>query len=219
LRWISSTFISRIGAGSIAPRVGVLALQGDFAEHLSHLALVGVESQLVRTPDELIGCDGLILPGGESTTISRLLLTSGVGSVLKDRVSDGLLLFGTCAGMILLASKVVDGRDDQLRLGLIDITVRRNGFGRQIRSFEADVDVEGVEGVPMRAVFIRAPVVESVDSSVSVLGEVTYDFGSEGCTSVPVVCRNSQVLVCSFHPELTRDVRLHEYFVEMIESA
>ncbi len=197
----------------------MLALQGDFAEHARHLELLGTPVCLVKTPEDLRGCEGLVLPGGESTTISRLLESSGLAVAIRDLVSQGLFLFGTCAGMILLASEVVDGRPDQIRLGMIDITVRRNGFGRQIRSFEADLEVEGLAGPPVRAVFIRAPVVERVGPSVAVLGGVRYDFAEGEALSVPVVCRNERVLVSSFHPELTSDLRLHEYFIGMIQSA
>jgi 5'-phosphate synthase pdxT subunit len=163
----------------------------------------------VRTPTDLASVDALVLPGGESTTMSLLLQSSGLLAPLRQRLTNGMPAFGTCAGMILLAAEVVDGRPDQERLGAIDIGVRRNAFGRQIDSFETDLDVDGLDG-PVHAVFIRAPVVEWVGPGVEVLARVT---GVDG-ESRPVVCRQGPVLVTAFHPELSGDLRLHELFLE-----
>jgi pyridoxal 5'-phosphate synthase pdxT subunit len=190
-------------------RVGVLALQGDVREHVRVLAELGTAPAEVRTPAELAEVDALVLPGGESTTMSLLLESSGLLPPLRQRLQDGMPAFGTCAGMILLAAEVVDGRADQLRLGAIDIGVRRNAFGRQVDSFEADMAVRGLDG-PLHAVFIRAPVVEWAGPGVDVLAAVT---GTDGI-SRPVVCQQGPVLVTAFHPELSGDLRLHRAFLE-----
>lgn len=186
-------------------RVGVLALQGATARHADALVALGAEAVLVRTPEDLADLDGIVVPGGESTTISHLLDTSGLRDPLAERLEDGLPAFGTCAGMILLATDVLDGRDDQRSFGAIDIGVRRNAFGRQRDSFEADLTVAGLEGGPLHAVFIRAPVVARVGEDVEVLASV--DAG-------PVLCRSGAIMVCSFHPELGDDRRLHATFLE-----
>ena len=183
--------------------VGVLALQGAFAAHELALAEVGATTRQVRTPADLAGVQALVMPGGESTTMSKLLETSGLFDEIKARLSDGLPVFGTCAGMILLATEVLDGRADQRSFGAIDVAVRRNGYGRQIDSFETDLHVEG-ESVPFHGVFIRAPKVESVGPNVHVLAS------HEG---VPVLARQGNVMVASFHPELTADARLHRLFL------
>ena len=184
------------------PKVGVLALQGDVREHASALAELGAHVVEVRTPEDLAGVDALVLPGGESTTMSLLLQSSGLFDPIAERLADGMPAFGTCAGMILLASEVVDGRPDQRSFAAIDIAVRRNAFGRQVDSFEAEIDVAGVGRVP--AVFIRAPFVERAGEGVEVLAEVDGH---------PVVCRSGPVLVASFHPELSGDLRVHELFL------
>lgn len=189
------------------PRVGVLGLQGDVREHARAICELGGDAVEVRLPSELDGVDALILPGGESTTMSLLLGTSGLLAPLTERLEGGMPAFGTCAGMILLASGVEDGRPDQNCLGAIDITVRRNAFGRQVDSFETDLDVAGLDE-PFHAVFIRAPVVERVGPDVEVLAEVT---GSDGAAR-PVLCRQGRILVSAFHPELSGDLRLHEQF-------
>ena len=186
-----------------APLVGVLALQGAFAAHERALTEVGVVTRQVRTPSQLEGLDALVMPGGESTTMSRLLHTSGLFDPLKGLLTDGLPVFGTCAGMILLATDVLDGRPDQDSFGMIDITVRRNGYGRQIDSFETDLDVAGEEE-PFHAVFIRAPMVVSTGDGVEVLARHE---------DVAVLARQGSVTVASFHPELTDDARLHRAFV------
>jgi 5'-phosphate synthase pdxT subunit len=196
------------------PRVGVLALQGAVSEHCRALAGLGAIPVEVRTPADLEGVDMLVLPGGESTTMSLLLGSSGLIDPLSDRLRAGMPAFGTCAGMILLASRIVDGRPDQRALGAIDIDVRRNAFGRQVDSFEADLQVEGLAGA-FHAVFIRAPVVERTGSGVEVLASIT-DAGGE---SRPVLCRQGSILVAAFHPELSGDTRLHQEFLNRAGAA
>ena len=185
-------------------KVGVLALQGAFREHREVLDALGVEVVEVRTPGELSALDALILPGGESTTMSKLLDSSGVREPLGRLLADGLPVFGTCAGMILLAREVVDGRPDQQSFGAIDIAVRRNAYGRQRDSFETDLLVDGLGGGPFPGVFIRAPRIETVGERVEVLAR--HD-------DVPVLVRQGAVVVASFHPELSGDLRLHEWFL------
>ena len=189
-------------------RIAVLALQGAFRVHTRRLAELGVEAREVRRPTDLAGIDGLVMPGGESTTMSSLLTSSGLFDELKARISDGLPVFGTCAGMILLATEVLDGRPDQRTFGAIDLTVRRNGYGRQLDSFESDLQIEGLEEA-FHGVFIRAPRVESAGSAVEVLGSHE---------DVPVLVRQGRTMAASFHPELTPDRRLHELFVELVEG-
>jgi 5'-phosphate synthase pdxT subunit len=185
-------------------KVGVLALQGAFREHREVLDALGVEAVEVRTPEELGALDALILPGGESTTMSKLLDSSGVRAPLAELIGDGLPVFGTCAGMILLAREVVDGRPDQESFGAIDVAVRRNAYGRQRDSFETGLTVDGLAGGPFPGVFIRAPRIESVGESVEVLAR--HD-------GAPVLARQGAVVVASFHPELSGDLRLHEFFL------
>lgn len=188
--------------------IGVLALQGAFAAHVGAVRELGCDSREVRLPDDLVGLDGLILPGGESTTMSNLLRSSGLHEPIVDFVRRGRPVFGTCAGMILLADQILDGRDDQIALGGLDITVRRNGYGRQVDSFETDLDVTSFDG-PFHAVFIRAPLIERRGAGVEVLAE--HDGRA-------VLVRESNVLASSFHPELTRDGRVHAIFVNMVEE-
>jgi pyridoxal 5'-phosphate synthase pdxT subunit len=192
-------------------KVGVLALQGASARHASMLARLGAEPVTVRSPADLSDISALVLPGGESTTMSMLLESSGLFEPLSERLADGLPALGTCAGMILLGRDILDGRCDQRCFGAIDIDVRRNAFGRQVDSFEADLAIEGMgEGVtdqPMHAVFIRAPVVERIGTGVDVLATV------EGR---PVLCRQGPVIVAAFHPELGDDPRLHELFLNEV---
>jgi len=185
-------------------KVGVLALQGDVAEHVTALLAVGAHPVEVRVPEDMAGLDALVFPGGESTTMSRLLESSGLFDALAERLAAGMPAFGTCAGMILLATEVVDGRPDQRSFGAIDLAVRRNGYGRQVDSFERALPVSALAGGPLDAVFIRAPVVERVGRGVEVLAAVD---GS------PVLCRQGSVLVAAFHPELSGDLRLHQLFV------
>ena len=189
--------------------VGVLALQGAFAAHQRVLAELGAETRQVRNANDLDAVDALVMPGGESTTMSMLLETTGLFDPIARRVADHMPVFGTCAGMILLATDVLDGRPDQRRFGAIHVSVRRNGYGRQVDSFESDIEVEGLDG-PLHAVFIRAPKVESVGPGVRVLAR------HEG---VPVLAREGAVLVASFHPELTDDHRLHAAFLDMVHTA
>ncbi|MGA1075051.1 MAG: pyridoxal 5'-phosphate synthase glutaminase subunit PdxT [Ilumatobacteraceae bacterium] len=190
--------------------VGVLALQGAFESHQQRLTDLGVLTRPVRTPRDLAGVDALVMPGGESTTMSKLLVTSGLFDPLALRIAAGLPVFGTCAGMILLATEVLDGRPDQRSFGAIDVTVRRNGYGRQLDSFETDLEVSGIDGGPFHGVFIRAPKVERVGPGVEVLAE--HD-------GVPVLLRQGAITVASFHPELAGDRRVHAWFVAGIQHA
>jgi 5'-phosphate synthase pdxT subunit len=197
-------------AGSELVSVGVLALQGDVREHLAALEAAGARAVPVRRPEELDQVDGLVIPGGESTTIGKLLEIFGLLDPLRKKVADGLPVFGSCAGMILLADDLLDGRPDQPTLAGLDMTVRRNAFGRQVDSFEVELDVEGVDGGPVHAVFIRAPVVERTGENVQVLARV------EGRT---VAVRDDRRLATAFHPELSGDSRMHAMFVEMVSSS
>ncbi|MEU0528309.1 pyridoxal 5'-phosphate synthase glutaminase subunit PdxT [Streptomyces niveus] len=190
------------------PLIGVLALQGDVREHLAALTAVGAVPTTVRRPDELAAVDGLVIPGGESTTMSKLAVLFGMLEPLRERVRAGMPVYGTCAGLILLAEKILDPRSGQETVGGIDMIVRRNAFGRQNESFEAAVDVAGVG--PVEGVFIRAPWVESVGAEVRVLAE-------HGGHVVAV--RQGNALATAFHPELTGDHRLHGFFTEMVRSA
>ena len=208
------------------PRVGVLALQGDVAEHLSALGRAGAQPVAVRRPAELADVDALVLPGGESTTIALLLHRVGLDAPLRERLAAGMPAYGSCAGMILLADRVLDGRADQQVLGGIDMTVRRNAFGRQVDSFEAGVEVAALGGPPLRAVFIRAPWVEAVGPGVVVLAQVTatdcatmspHGAGPTGAARI-VAVRQGPLLATSFHPELTGDTRVHGYFVDMVRG-
>ena len=195
--------------------IGILALQGDVREHASAFAQLGESVREVRRPADLAGLAGLVVPGGESTTLSLLLGSSGLAGPLDEEFAGGLPVFGTCAGMILLARTVLDGRDDQVSFGVIDLTIRRNGYGRQIASFEGEVDVPVLGHEPLPAVFIRAPVVESAGPGVEVLATLPGDGSDPGR---PVVCRQGPVLVAAFHPELTADRRLQRLFVEMTKE-
>ncbi|MBA3280860.1 MAG: pyridoxal 5'-phosphate synthase glutaminase subunit PdxT [Acidimicrobiia bacterium] len=187
-------------------KVGLLALQGAIGPHAEVLRALGAAPVEVRTPEQLAGVDALIIPGGESTTMSKLLDTSGLADPLGVRLRAGLPTFGTCAGMILLARTVLDGRPDQHSYDAIDVTVRRNAFGRQVDSFEAELDVDGLDGA-FPAVFIRAPFVEEAGDGVEVLAAVDGH---------PVLCRQGPVLASAFHPELTGDHRLHQLFLTLV---
>ena len=184
--------------------VGVLALQGAFSRHQDALTELGVATRQVRTPQDLEAVNALVMPGGESTTMSQLLESSEIFEPLAKRVEEGVAVFGTCAGMILLAKKIIDGRDDQTPFGAIDIEVQRNAYGRQVDSFEADIDVDSLES-PFHAVFIRAPRIASLGSQVKVLAY---------CGEDVVLAQQNNILVASFHPELTNDIRLHELFLK-----
>ncbi|MGW4202273.1 pyridoxal 5'-phosphate synthase glutaminase subunit PdxT [Streptomyces sp. NPDC004726] len=196
-------------AASAGPVVGVLALQGDVREHLIALAAVDAVARPVRRPDELAEVDALVIPGGESTTISRLANLFGLMEPVRERVRAGLPVYGTCAGLIMLADKILDPRSGQETIGGIDMIVRRNAFGRQNESFEASVAFAGIEDGPVDGVFIRAPWVESVGASVEVLAEHDGHI---------VAVRQGAVLATSFHPELTGDHRVHGLFVDMVRT-
>ena len=203
------------------PLVGVLSLQGDVREHAAAIEASGARFRTVRRAAELSEVDGLVIPGGESTTISRLLEIFELLAPLRERIAAGMPAYGSCAGMILLASKVLDGRPDQHQLGGLDMIVRRNAFGRQVDSFEDDLDFTGVAGGPVHAVFIRAPWVESASGEVEVLarvGEAQQVPGGETAAGRIVAVRQGPVLATAFHPELTGDTRVHRLFVEMVEG-
>ena len=234
-------------ASDSQPLIGVVALQGAAAEHVAAFRRAGARAVEVRVPADLDGVDAVALPGGESTTMSHLLRTSGLFDALSERLAGGMPAFGTCAGMILLAAEVLDGREDQRFFSAIDISVRRNAFGRQVASFEADLDIDldvdpgsgGLDG-PFHAVFIRAPWVERTGDGVEVLATVTPGSGSRDATApaqgvtgsaqgaagrgrhrhlAPVLCRSGPILVSSFHPELTADDRIHRMFLHMVSAS
>ena len=194
--------------------IGVLALQGDVREHLAALAAVGAQGVPVRRTSELDAVDALVLPGGESTTIDKLLRAFELFGPVQDRLHAGMPAYGSCAGMILLADRVLDGTADQQTLGGLDVTVRRNAFGRQVASFETDLRIEGIDGDPVHAVFIRAPWVEEVGPAAQVLGRVE---GGPAAGRI-VAVRQGPLLVTSFHPEVTGDTRVHRLFVEMVRG-
>jgi pyridoxal 5'-phosphate synthase pdxT subunit len=204
------------GASPAASKIGVLALQGAFARHVERLRAIGVAAAEVRTPAQLSEVDALVMPGGESTTMSNLLGSTALFDPIAERIDGGMPVFGTCAGMILLAEKILDGRDDQRHFGVLDITVRRNGYGRQVDSFEADLLLadSGLGGAqkarPFHGVFIRAPRVEAVGPDVEVLASFDGD---------PVLVRQGRLLAACFHPELTDDVRLHQLFLSLCDEA
>jgi 5'-phosphate synthase pdxT subunit len=188
-------------------KIGILALQGAFREHAEAFGALDADVALVKRPEHLAGVDAVVLPGGESTTIDKLLDTSGLREPLSARLRDGLPAFLTCAGVIVCAVDVVDGRSDQQPLGVLDVTVRRNGYGRQRESFEAPLDVDGLAGGPFPGVFIRAPVIERVGAGVEVLAR--HD-------EVPVFGRQDKLWFAAFHPELSGDLRLHERFLREV---
>jgi 5'-phosphate synthase pdxT subunit len=197
-----------------SPTIGVLALQGDVREHLRALTGLGVDAIGVRRPEELERCDGLVVPGGESTTMFKLARTFEMFEPLQKRIAGGMPTFGTCAGMIMLANRIIDGTADQETLGGLDITVRRNAFGRQVDSFEGDLDLAGLDA-PVHAVFIRAPWVEEVGADVEVLARVV-----EGEAAGRIVAvRQGPLMATSFHPEVGDDVRIHRLFVDLVVSS
>ena len=204
------------------PVIGVLALQGDVREHVAALTACGARAVPVRRVAELDAVDAMVLPGGESTTMSRLLVTFELLAPLRARIAAGMPTYGSCAGMILLAREVLDGRPDQQQLGGLDVVVRRNAFGRQVDSFETDLSVAGVPGDPVRAVFIRAPWVESAGPGVSVLATVpplTLTGAHAGAAAGRVVAvRQGAVLATAFHPEITGDLRVHALFCAMVRE-
>ena len=202
--------------------IGVLALQGDVREHLAALSACGLRAVPVRRVSELDSVDALVIPGGESTTMSRLLETFALLDPVRKRLTDGMPAYGSCAGMILLAAEVLDGRPDQQQLGGLDVVVRRNAFGRQVDSFETDLPLQGIAGGPVRAVFIRAPWVESAGSGVEVLATVpgrTLTGASAGAAAGRAVAvRQGAVLATAFHPEITGDLRVHALFCAMVRE-
>jgi len=198
------------------PTIGVFALQGDVREHLRTLADLGVPTLAVRRPEELERCDALVIPGGESTTMFKLARTFELFEPLQKRIRGGMPAFGTCAGMIMLADRITGGTADQETLGGLDITVRRNAFGRQVDSFEGDLDFAGLEG-PVHAVFIRAPWVEEIGGSVEVLARVPEaPNGSLAAAGRIVAVRQGPLLATSFHPEVGTDRRIHQVFVDLV---
>jgi 5'-phosphate synthase pdxT subunit len=203
-----------LGCPVVTPTIGVLALQGDVREHLAALERVGAAGRAVRREAELDGLAGIVLPGGESTTLDKLMRAFGLRDPLRAALGAGLPAYGSCAGMILLADRVLDGPPDQETLGGIDMTVRRNAFGRQVASFEGDVEMAGVPGGPLHGVFIRAPWVEDVGPAVEVLARV-----EEGEAAGRIVAvRQGSLLATSFHPEMTGDGRVHELFVRIVKE-
>ena len=193
------------------PVIGVLGLQGDVAEHARALAATGASPVTVRRPDELDRVDGLVIPGGESTTMWKLAVIFDLMDPLRKRAGSGMCVFGSCAGMIMLADRLLDGVAGQETVGGIDMTVRRNAFGRQVDSFERDISLAGIDDPPFRAVFIRAPWVEETGGQVEVLG-------TDPATGRIVAVRQGPLLATSFHPELTGDVRVHRLFADMVRE-
>ncbi|SDT05689.1 pyridoxal phosphate synthase yaaE subunit [Jiangella sp. DSM 45060] len=199
------------------PTVGVLALQGDVREHQRMLADAGAASTPVRTPAELAAVDAIVLPGGESTTMWRLARTFGLLEPLRRRIAAGLPAYGSCAGMILLADRIEGGVAGQETVGGMDITVRRNAFGRQVDSFEADLDFPALGAEPLHAVFIRAPWVEKVGDGVEILARVAS--ADDATPGNIVAVRQGRLLATSFHPELTADARVHSLFLDIVKEA
>ncbi len=198
--------------------VGVLALQGDVREHLEILRGLGVEARSVRRPEELLQVDGLIVPGGESTTMAKLARIFDLLEPLRQAAADGLPMFGTCAGMILLANRIEDGVAGQETIGGLDVVVRRNAFGRQVDSFEGDVDVASLDE-PFHAMFIRAPWVEEVGPAVEVLARVAPGEAAGEAAGRIVAVRQGHLVATSFHPEVTGDPRIHELFLDVVREA
>lgn len=192
--------------------VGVLALQGDFREHISSIQQCGADAIPVRRVEELKKCEALILPGGESTTISSLARTFEIFEPLRDRIAGGMPVYGSCAGMILLADRILDAKEGQETFGGIDITVRRNAFGRQVDSFEADLNAPAISKSPIKAIFIRAPWVEEVGQGVEVLATVASPDGG----AHPVAVRQGSKMATAFHPEISGDLSVHRYFLDTL---
>jgi len=202
-----------MAAASPRPRIGVLAVQGDVREHLAALTDLGAEAMTVRRPSEVERIDGLVIPGGESTVMDKLVRAFELQAPLRERIAAGLPAYGSCAGMIMLADRIADARPDQQTLGGLDITVRRNAFGRQVDSFEQDLEFAGLEGT-VHAVFIRAPWVEEAGEGVEVLARVS---GGPAAGRI-VAVRQGNLLATSFHPEVGADRRIHAEFVEIVRS-
>ncbi len=201
------------------PLVGVLSLQGDVREHERVLQECGAQTTRVRTVEDLGAVEALVIPGGESTTMSKLAVDFGLIEPLRKARASGMPMYGSCAGMIMLADRLEGGRPDQQTIGGIDMTVRRNAFGRQVDSFEADIEVSVLAGPPVHAVFIRAPWVESVTDEVEVLGRVEEDPAFGKAAGRIVAVRQGSLVATSFHPELTGDHRVHEFFVDLVRTA
>ncbi|PJI85653.1 pyridoxal 5'-phosphate synthase glutaminase subunit PdxT [Luteimicrobium subarcticum] len=197
--------------------IGVLALQGDVREHRAALEEAGASTVAVRRPSELEAVDGLVLPGGESTTIDKLLRIFSLRDLLRERIAAGLPVYGSCAGMILLADRVLGGTSDQQTLGGLDVTVRRNAFGRQVDSFEADLSFDGL-AEPVHAVFIRAPWIEEAGEGVEVLARIPSGYPAPVAGKI-VAVRQGSLVATSFHPEITGDHRVHELFVRVVREA
>ena len=191
--------------------IGVLALQGDFREHIAVLEAYGVYAIAVRTIGELERCNGLVIPGGESTVMQKLAENYGLFDPIKELIREGFPVFGTCAGLIMLAEEIVDGIEGQKGFGGLPVAVRRNAFGNQLDSFETDLEFSGIEGEPIHAAFIRAPIVERVGDGVEVLSKL-----GDGRI---VAVKSGNLLGISFHPEVTGEKRVHEYFLNMVETA
>jgi pyridoxal 5'-phosphate synthase pdxT subunit len=190
-------------------KIGVLAAQGAFAEHIQAFQKLKVDAVPIRLPGEIPDIDALVIPGGESTTISRLLIAYNLTRAIQDRVNNGMPVFGTCAGMVMLSNAVIDG-DGVIPLNLIDICVRRNAFGRQVDSFETEIEIDSIGRPPFHGIFIRAPLIEKVGPQVEVIARL-----KDGTI---VAARQGQILVSSFHPELTEDLRLHRYFLTFLSK-
>lgn len=196
------------------PLIGVLAIQGDVREHVTALEESGARTVRVRTVADLTGLEGLVIPGGESTTMSKLALADGLMGPLREARVSGLPMYGSCAGMIMLADRITDARPDQETVGGLDVTVRRNGYGRQVDSFETDLDIPALAGPPLRAVFIRAPFVEAVGPDVEVIARVDH----AGASTI-VAVRAGRLMATSFHPELTGDHRIHKLFLDLVRDS
>ncbi|MBO3142773.1 pyridoxal 5'-phosphate synthase glutaminase subunit PdxT [Dermatophilus congolensis] len=204
-----------------SPTIGILALQGDVHEHATAITACGATAVPIRRPEELHTVHGIVLPGGESTVIDRLLRTFDLQDPLKERLRNGMPAYGSCAGMILLANSILDGEKSQQTLGGLDIVVRRNAFGRQIASFETDLPVAGITttDTPMRAVFIRAPWVETTGPEVEILASVTTETPTGHSTPRPVVVAQGNLLASAFHPEITGDHRIHQHFINLVRAS
>lgn len=195
------------------PNIGVLAIQGDVREHANHLLASGAKVTLVKTPEALASVDGLVIPGGESTTMSILAINNGLIEPLRE-ARTRIPMYGSCAGLIMLADRIADGRSDQETVGGLNITARRNAFGRQVDSFEIDLAIPALGEPDFHAVFIRAPLVEEVGNGVEVLAQINDVSGAR-----VVAVKQDNLLATSFHPEIVQDLRIHSYFIEMVKSA
>ena len=202
---------------SQSPRVGVLAIQGDVREHINHLTALGAQGVLVRSLSELDGLQGLIIPGGESTTMSILAKKNNLFDRLRD-LAKQIPMYGSCAGLIMLANKILDGRPDQETIGGLDIVAARNAFGRQVDSFEIDLNMPKLGDEPFKGVFIRAPLVVSAGQSVEILAQIPKETFADDQDRI-VAVRQGNLIATSFHPEIVPDLRIHQYFLEMVRSA